>query len=110
MLPIHVSLLEVTEALAFGCVLPTHRVRVRVCDPGMQRLMGFRSPDTARDTQLLQVLWEQTSGYPCASWGKDQSMRSCFVDRELKCQRKHNGDRLIMSQLQEELHLKLSFP
>lgn len=48
--------LERTGALVFGCVLPPHRVRVRPWDPGTQRLAGFRCPEAARDTWLLQVL------------------------------------------------------
>lgn len=85
--------LEGTGALIFDCVLPPHGVRVRPWDPGMQRLGGFRSPDAARDTWLLQVLWERAAGYLGPPQGKDQSTRSCFVSSEPTCRRKHNGER-----------------
>ena len=85
--------LEGMGALTFGCVLPPRRVTVRPWGPGTQRLAGFRSSDTARDSRLLQVLWEHAAGYSRSPWSEDQSTRSCFVGREPTCQRKHDGDR-----------------
>lgn len=102
--------LEGTGALTFDCALFPHGVRVRPWDPGMQRLAEFHSPDTARDTLLLQVLWEQAGGYSCSHWGKDWSMRSCFVSREPTCQRKHEEADVRLPLIQEELQLKLWFP